>query len=97
MEMCGAQEGEPWRLPDVLRRLPFKSYATKKRAFRVMAEAAQLLLEGRVEDAKGMIAQGLRWLAFSLLVGDRQQADAFRLTFLADPVADLVADPVKTR
>ena len=48
MQMLGVERGQPFRFADVTRRLGFESYATKKRAFRVMAEAGQLLFEGRI-------------------------------------------------
>ena len=49
----------------------------------------QLLLEGNLAAAKGVFAQLLRWLAFSLLCSDREQGMAWKLTFMADPVQDV--------
>ena len=78
-----------FRLPDVVRRMPFKSFATKKRAFRGLAEVGQLLLEDRIDEAKGLVAQLLRWIAFSLLI--RHEEAAWKLVIdVPDPVADTV-------
>lgn len=65
--LLGVRAGSNYRLPDVIPRLPFASYNTKKRAFLILAEAGEALLQNKPELARGIIAQGIRWISLSLI------------------------------
>lgn len=92
--MLGVRPGAPYRLGDVLTRLPFKSFNTKRRAFGVLAEAAEALLQGKVELCKGIIAQGMRWLSLSLLILADEDA-SWKVTLLPDPIGLQCVEPPK--
>ena len=63
--LVGATQGQPFRFPDTIRRLPFHSYSTKKRAYRLFAEIVQCAHDEDYKTLKGVAAQACRWLALS--------------------------------
>lgn len=86
----GIRAGAPYRLIDVLGRLPFKSFNTKKRASGIFAEIGECMLQGQDDIARGLVAQAMRWLALSLHLQDEDAA--WKLTMLPDPLSTPTAE-----
>jgi len=91
--LCSAEEdGIPFRLPDVIEKMPFKTFNTKKRSMKMFCETGHALLKApdspENDRACAHVAQSSRWLTMSLHCGNEQLA--WRLTFVSDPCS--VAD-----
>lgn len=90
--ICGYRKGGTWRLSGVLKHSPFQSFNIKKRSFVVLAEIGEALLQNQTPLAKGLVAQGLQWLALSLSLNGEDSAWRIMLG-VSDPVSTPTAPP----
>jgi hypothetical protein len=72
-------------MSDLIPRLPFGTFLTFKRAFKLLCEIGDALQRGRSEYALGMCAQGMRWTVASIAPGVCPNL-AWNLTMLPDPL-----------
>jgi hypothetical protein len=77
--------GQPTRSPDLMRVTPFRSYATVKRCFALLASMADNCERDDFKAAKGQVAQGLRWLTMHCTV-PQDPSLSWRLTYEPDPM-----------
>lgn len=87
--LLGVRRRGSYRMVDVIPKLPFSTYNTKKRAFE------ELLNHGTgnahsLDLAKGLVAQALRWVAFSLYVSEEDVA--WTLAIIPDPIGTPCCD-----
>jgi hypothetical protein len=77
--------GQPTRFPDLMRVTPFKSFATVKRCFALLASIADSCEQDDFKLVKGQVAQGLRWLTMNCAVPQDPNL-SWRLTYEPDPM-----------
>ena len=90
-ETIGIADTAPWRVIDLLPKLPFGSFVSMKRFFALLAEVTQALLASNHELALGLCTQGLRWVALHLDMPSQPDL-AWNITFLPDPRATVCVD-----
>jgi hypothetical protein len=81
----GDDENKPFVATDSLTRLPCGSFATVKRALFLLLSIMEHQRRGRDAAARGLTAQGIRWLTASLYTKSRELV--WKFTYLSDPFA----------
>ena len=82
----GTEPAAPTAFPRMIGEIPWRTFNTMKKIAYLLLHMMDAFERGDLPRAKGLCAQGLRWLSLSV-EQSRDPAMAWRLTFLPDPLA----------